>query len=264
MIADKISTYLADTNSTVNEYLCYQVEKLSGWAFRRQFMSEAEDRSGSISLSACGKCPRQLAYNYLGIEKNGKEVDRRSRLLFFQGDVVELTLMSLARLAGCNLIGTGMNQITLKVNIEGKDIFGHPDGFLIEDGTRLVECKSMNSYAFERFENSDIDDAYNAQINMYLEASNLDECIMLAMNKDNAVVKECIVYRDPILINNIKNNLATVLKSTKENMPPPPDEFRPDAKGYYPWNCLYCNFWGHCRVGAQRVLVGKSYKLKTT
>lgn len=264
MIADKISEYLSDTNSTVNEHLAYQIEKLAGFAFRRQFMTEASDRTGILSLSGAGKCPRQLAYGYLGFEKNGKEIDGRGRITFFQGDLVELTLMTLARLAGCPIVGTGFNQITVSVPINDKVIEGHPDGFLISsDMTRLVECKSMSSFAFERFENEEIDNAYYAQINMYLEATNLDECVMIAMNKDNAVVKERIVYRDPLIINKIKENMAKVLIATKDTMPAPPEELRPDGKGYYPWNCLYCAYWGHCRVGAQRVLVGKSYKLKT-
>lgn len=264
MIADKINEYLSKNETTINEHLAYQIEKLAGFAFRRQFMTEGSDRSGIISLSSAGKCPRQIAYSYLGFEKNGKELDGRGRITFFQGDLVELTLMTLARLAGCPIVATGLNQIKVSVKIGDKEVDGHPDGFLIsDDGARLVECKSMSSYAFERFENEEIDDAYYAQINMYLEAVNLDECIMIAMNKDNAIVKERIVYRDPIIINKLKEKLAALLIITKETMPSPPAEFNADAKGYFPWNCLYCAYWGHCRVGAQRVLVGKSYKLKS-
>lgn len=263
MIAEQISAYLADTNSTVNEHLAYQIEKLAGYAFRRQFMTQAEERTGIITLSSAGKCPRQIAYGLHGLPRNGKEIDGRGRLTFFQGDLVELTLMTLARLAGCPIVGTGLNQITVKVRIGETDIIGHPDGFLISpDGTRLVECKSMSSYAFERFERGEIDDGYYAQMNMYLEGTNLNECVMLAMNKDNAIVGESIVYRDPILINKIKEKLAAVLISTKENLPAPPPELDADGKGLYPWNCLYCAYWGNCRVGAQKVLVGKSYKLK--
>lgn len=262
MIADKISDFLSDNNTTVADHLVYQIEKLAGLAFRRQFMQAQQDRSGGLSLSSCGKCPRQLAYNFLGFERIGKELDGRARMTFFQGDLVELTLMTLARLAGCNLIGTGFNQIVVKLDIDGTLVEGHPDGFLIgSDMTRLVECKSMNSYAFERFEDGEIDDSYYAQINAYLEATNLDECVMLAMNKDNGVVKENIVFRDPVLINSIKNKLSIVLKSTKDTLPPAPADLSPDAKGFYSWKCLYCNFWGTCRTGAHKVLVGKSYKL---
>lgn len=265
MIADKIHEYLSDTNQTLDGHLSHDIERLAGFAFRRQFMTPpgSPERTKELSLSAAGKCPRQLAYARHGYEVNGKEIDGRGRIIFFQGDLVELTVMSLARLAGCPVVGTGLNQITVSLDIEGNTILGHPDGFYIgSDMTRLVECKSMNSFAFERFEAGNIDDSYNAQINAYLEATNLDECIMVAMNKDNGVLKELIVYRDPMVINNIKQNIKTVLTSTKEKLPPPPSEYNPDSKGFYPWNCLYCQFWGHCRTGAQRVLVGKSYKLK--
>ena len=263
MIADKISEYLSESNSTVNDHLCYQIEKLAGLAFRRQFMTAPTSRSGALSLSGAGKCPRQLAYGLHNFEPMGKEIDGRGRMTFFQGDLVELTLMTLARLAGCNIVGTGFNQICVKLDVDGTLIEGHPDGFLIgSDMTRLVECKSMNSFAFERFENGDIDDSYYAQINTYLEATNLDECVMVAMNKDNGVVKENIVFRDPVLINTIKTKLSLVLKSSRETLPDAPADLDADAKGFYPWNCLYCAYWGHCRTGAQRVVVGKSYKLK--
>jgi hypothetical protein len=264
MIADKINEYLKSSSETVNDHLCYQIEKLAGFAFKRQFMNEQQDRKGFISLSSAGKCPRQLAYVYHGFPQNGKELDGRSRITFFQGDLVELTLMTLARLAGCNIVGTGFNQITVRLPVGEVILQGHPDGFLIEDKTRLVECKSMSSYGFERFEQGEIDDSYYAQINMYLEAVNMDECVMIAMNKDNAIVKDCIVYRDPVLINKLINKLGAVLKTTADTLPNPPEELAPDAKGNYSWQCLYCSYWKTCRPGAQKVLVGKSWKLKAT
>jgi hypothetical protein len=70
-----------------------------------------------------------------------------------------------------------------------------------------------------------------------------------------------MIYRDPLLIESIKSKLATVLIATKETLPAAPEDLNP-VKGYYPWNCLYCAYWGTCRIGAEKVLVGKSYKLK--
>lgn len=262
MIADKISEYLKFNELTINDHLVNQIKTLAGWAFQRQFMAKGEDRAGSVSLSQAGKCARQIAYNYHGYEKNGKEIDGRARMIFFQGDLVELTLMTLAKLAGCPIVGTGLNQINITLDVNGVLINGHPDGFLIgSDMTRLVECKSMASYAFDRFENGEVDDSYAAQINAYLEATNLDECVLVAMNKDNGIVKETVIYRDPILINKIKDNLNKVLISTKEALPDQPIELNADAKGMYPWNCLYCSYWKTCRPTATQKLVGRSYKL---
>ena len=266
MIVDKINVYLSETNTKVDDHLRYQIEKLAGLAFQRQFMGEHESKPGILRLSKAGKCPRQIAYAFYGYEIKGKEIDSRAKIVFFQGDLVELMMMSLARLAGCNVVGTGFNQITVGVPILGKEgndstiVEGHPDGFLIDNGVKLTECKSMASYSYERFEVGEIDDGYKAQINMYLEGTGLDECILVAMNKDNGVLGEMLIKKDPKIVKNAKDGFSDVLKSTKGFLPNP--MYVADEKGTYPWQCLYCAYHGWCKTNAEKVLVGRSYKLR--
>ena len=267
MIIDKINKYLSESNSTVNEHLRYEVERLAGFAFRRQFMDTYENKPGVLRLSSAGKCPRSLAYKFHDYEKKGKEMDSRSKIIFFQGDLVELMMMNLAKLAGVGVVGTGLNQIAVFLPIvmsADKTVLveGHPDGYIIDAGARLLECKSMASYAYERFENGEVDPGYRAQINTYLEGSGLEECVLVAMNKDNGVLGETIIKKDPAIITAVKAEFKSVLLSTKEELPEPPKDLACDEKGIYPWNCLYCAYWGWCRTNAEKVLVGRSYKLK--
>lgn len=262
MIIDKINAYLSNNNLTINDSLRYEVEKLAGVSFRRQFMQTEETVSkGKLRLSSAGNCARKLSYAYHGFEKKGKEIDSRSKIIFFQGDLVELMLISIARLSGCNLIATGLSQALAQLPVNGQMIDGHPDGILIDGGELLlVEVKSMSSYGFEDFQRGEIDDGYFAQVNAYMSALGLKRCVFVGLNKDSGVLHEMIVNRDDALVEKIKANLLSVIKSTPESLPVP--AYDVNDKGFYPWQCLYCAYWGLCRVNAEKVLVGKSYKLK--
>jgi len=264
MIVEKIEKYIKETGKEVDEALRYEVEKMAGWAFKRQFMTDEESSSkGTIRLSSVGRCPRQVAYGFHGIEKAGKEMDQRAKIVFWMGDLVELTVTNLAKLAGCNLTATGFNQMQIKLPVNGSMISGHPDGILFEDKQQfLLEVKSMSSYGFEKFQNGDIDSAYLAQVNSYMEALGLNRCVFVGINKDSGVMAERVIDKDPVLVERIRENIKTVLKSTPENLPPQPTEYGPDPKGFYTWNCRYCAWWKVCRTNAEEVLVKNSYKLK--
>jgi hypothetical protein len=264
MIVDKINEYLSKKESVADESLRYEVEKLAGWCFKRQFMTDEQPViKGKIRLSSAGKCPRQVAYAFHGIEKKGKESDSRAKIIFWTGDLSELTVVALAKLAGCVLMGTGLNQITVKLPVNGSVIEGHPDGVLIHDKEQyLLEIKSMSSFSFARFERGEIDDGYIAQMNAYMECLGLKKCVLVALNKDNGIMGEKVIEKDDSVVEKIRANIKAVLHSTPEQLPPPPPELAPNNDGFYPWVCLYCSYWGHCRTNAEKVLIKNSYKLK--
>jgi hypothetical protein len=85
---------------------------------------------------------------------------------------------------------------------------------------------------------------------------------MIAVNKDNGVMAEKLIQKDNILIAGIRASVETILKSKPDRLPEPPEEYSPNARGFYPWQCAYCAYWGKCRTNAEYVLVGKSNKLK--
>lgn len=262
MIVDKINAYLSSKEKIDDDSLRREVEKLAGHAFKRQFMTEDEsDSKGVIRMSSIGRCVRQVAYGYHGIEKSGKELDARAKIVFWMGDLTELTVIALAKLAGCNIAATGMNQLQVKFNLNGSVITGHPDGVLFADKSQfLVEVKSMSSYSFEKFEKGFVDDAYVAQYNAYMEALGLAAVVYVALNKDSGVMSERVFYKDNAIVEQIRKNVLDIAHSTKNSLPDP--AFVADAKGIFPWQCLYCSWHKVCKPNAEKVLIKSSYKLK--
>mgnify|MGYP000563042822 CR=1 FL=1 len=263
MIVDKINRYLSQEELTFNEAIRYQIEKLAGYVFRRQFMENNDTSTeGKLRISSLGRCPRQIAYTYHGFEKKGKQIDSRAKIVFWTGDLTEMTIISLAKLAGVTLTATGLEQIKVELPVS-KEVTaeGHPDGLLIhQNKIYLMEIKSMTSYAFERFQWGDIDQSYLVQVNCYMEALGLDACCFVALNKESGVLSERVVTKKPEIIADVRKKVSEIIASTPENLPERP--YQPDEKGFYPWQCRYCSYWGHCLPNAKEVLVGNKYKLK--
>jgi hypothetical protein len=262
MIVDKIEAYLNNSGKTIDEAILEEVSLLARWSFERQF-GQKQETLRSLRLSSIGKCTRQQAYNVLGFDHNGKEIDARAKTVFFQGDMVELAIIQLMKVAGLNITECGKEQKTIYLD----GIPGHPDGIFTNELNEkfLVSVKSMSSYSFSAFQEGIIDEGYLFQENSYLEcdeikALGIDKCVMVAQNKDAGVLHEHIIRRNPSFIARIKENIATLKSATKENLPP--RAYSPDEKGFLPWQCLYCSFWKTCRPNAQHVLVKNKYKLQ--
>jgi len=259
MIVEKIDALLSGV-AVHNEDILLEVAQNSERVFQRQFMSDRESRAGYLSLSGCGKCPRQLAYAFHGIEQEGKEIDTRAKITFWVGDLTEYTVVALARLAGCELEFTGENQKTIEMDINGVKVYGHPDGILTHNKEKyLFECKSMSSFGFKEFEEGNISSDYLAQMNAYMDCLGLDKAVMVALNKDAGVLSERVITKNQQIVNELKDNLAIVLKSTSDNLPKGRHEA--NDKGVYPWNCLYCAWWVKCKPEAKRVVMSGRFKL---
>lgn len=256
MLVDRINEFLSSTDQTVDETIVNDVGLLCRIAFLRQFLKR-EEKPKTLRLSSVGRCVRQQAYNLLGFEENGKGIDSRARMVFFMGDLVEVAIVQLAKAAGCRIQNVGQDQAT--VELDG--IEGHPDGIIEQDGKRsLLEVKSMSSFGFNEFQRGVLDEGYRYQINAYLEALGLSEAIVVALNKDAGVLAEMTVSKDPVIVADIKARIAMLKAATKENLPPRP--YKTNDKGFYPWNCVYCNHHITCLPNAEKVLVSKAYKLK--
>ncbi|GEM_PF-1400236 len=264
MIVDKINSYLFENDLTLNESLRYEIEKMAGAAFKKQFMDdEIKDSKGKLWFSSLGRCVRQSSYQFHGIEKAGKEIDGRAKIIFWTGDLIEMTVVGIAKLAGCNLISTGLQQLRVELPVNGGVVSGRPDGILLADKQfYLLEVKSMSSYAFEKFEKGTIDEPYLVQVNVGMESLGLSKCVFVGVCKESGVMHEIVLEKDPAIVEKARKNTATILHSTPEDLPAPPEEFNPNEKGFYPWQCLYCAWWMKCRTNAEKVLVGKAYKLK--
>lgn len=269
MIVDLINRYLTEEGKTFDEAVQWEMQRLAGVMFRRQFIDEREDKPGVLRLSSVGRCARQQAYAFHGIPKNGKEMDSRSKLVFWAGDLTELTVVMLAQLAvkkygGGFITAVGMNQVSVKFILEDdKIIEGHPDGIFFNQTEKqfyTVSVKSMNRWGYDDFEDGKIDESYIWQENAYMETLGISKTVFIAQNKDTGVMGERVFSRDENVVADIRSKLKVILASTPDSLPERP--FFPNDKGFYPWNCLYCSFWKTCHPNAKQVLVGKSYKLK--
>lgn len=255
MIVDKINTYLSGQGLLIDQAILTEVSALAANAFARQFGVREERKVKTPYFSSIGKCLRQQAYEILGFEANGKEIDSRAKMVFFMGDLVEIAVIQLAKQAGCNITVAGSGQ----TSIEWEGMRGRPDGVL--DGTVLVECKSMSSYAYDRFQRGELDEGYRYQCNAGMAALGLKVCVIVALNKDAGVLAEQVIDLDPVIVSDMRDRLQTLKTATVDNLPPRP--YFPNEKGFYPWQCLYCAFWKTCQPTAEKVLVKNAYKLKT-
>lgn len=253
MIVDKINAYLAGEGGVVDEAILAEVEALSAWTFQRQFGVREERETKQPYFSSIGKCMRQQSYDLLHFPKEGKSLDARSKMVFFQGDMVEIAVIELAKIAGCSITGTGFEQ----ESVEWNGLRGRPDGIL--NKTHLVEVKSMSSYAFDDFQKNILNIEYRYQCNAGMAALGLDHCVIVALNKDAGVLAEIIVDKDPEIVADILKRLEVLKNATRENLPDRP--YQPNDKGFYPWQCRYCAFYKICLPNAQLVLKGNAYKL---
>lgn len=256
MIVDKINAYLATEGREVDYAILKEVADLAAQAFEHQFGFREEKAQNAPYFSSIGKCLRQQAYKLLDFTPNGKEVDSRSKMVFFQGDMAELAIIQIAKQAGCNITACGGAQETIEVD----GMRGRPDGILHADQDYVVEIKSMSSFSFRDFERGIIDDHYRMQCTAGMVALNLDKCVIVGLNKDAGVLYEMVISKDPEIVRDLQERLETLKKCSKEDLPPRP--YSPDEKGFYPWQCLYCAFWRTCLPNAQQVLVSGKYKLK--
>ena len=254
MIVDKINQYLSTDGKALDEALLLETGKLASFAFSRQFGLREKRETNTPYFSSIGKCLRQQSYKLLGFEEDGKAIDSRAKMVFFMGDAVELAIVQLCKVAGIEVTGTGFEQESTEL----WGMRGRPDG--VVNGSHVLEVKSMSSFSFRDFEGGKLDDGYRYQCNAAMESLKLDKCVIVALNKDAGVLAEMQIEKDPTIVEDIFFRLDTLKKATKETLPVRP--YVADAKGFMPWQCLYCAFHRVCLPSAEKILVSGKYKLK--
>lgn len=254
MIVDRINSYLSTDGNTLEESLLQETGKLAAFSFQRQFGVREKRDTVAPYFSSIGKCLRQQSYKLLGFEEAGKEIDSRAKMVFFMGDLVELAIVQLAKVAGCEVTGTGFEQESTEL----WGMRGRPDG--VVNGSHVLEVKSMSSFSFRDFERGQLDIGYRYQCNAAMESLKLDKTVIVALNKDAGVLSEMIIEKDPTIVEDIYFRLDALKRATKTTLPDRP--YEPNEQKFLPWNCLYCGYWKTCWPTAERVLVSGKYKLK--
>jgi len=150
-VAGRIREYLERPKKDLNQVVLAEMLNAFRRATIRQLMAEREDRKGYESNSLySGPCARKSRLTFDGVE--GEPLQARTVLKFLLGDLVELCVLGVAKLAGVSI---GANNVDLSVTgMDGRKIPVHPDGLLMvpDESPLNLEVKSCDSKTFDRWQ----------------------------------------------------------------------------------------------------------------
>lgn len=251
----KILAYLGSEGKTLNESLLEEASKRAASAFKRQLMEDREAKGG-LRMSSGGQCGRKQWYAYHQTPQ--EPLSGRTVNTFLTGDLLEVGLSILGRLAGWQLMGKPDGEDEIKLD----GIKGHPDDLLCvpEEGGKmyLVEYKTMSEYSYRKFETDGLDDAwgYMTQCSLYCEALGLEEYILVAQCKNTGHLCDRVYKKDSTLVAIAKEKWAAI--NAGHEMP---RQFEPELEAKYNRStkvydptgrlilgvqCSYCAFRAAC------------------
>lgn len=149
LMADPITAYLENPEKRLDQTILHEMEAMFRKSVVRQLMQPRDLRRGKESNTLYSfPCARKARYIFDGV--NRAPVPARATLKFLLGDLVELAVLGVARLAGLDI---GLNNEDLTITgQDGKLIPVHPDGLLNVGGKHYnLEVKSCDSRTFDRW-----------------------------------------------------------------------------------------------------------------
>lgn len=147
LLADPIRTYLEQHEKRLDDAVLRETMQHMRQVIVRDLMQPRDTRAGKESNTLyTGACARKARLTYDGAERD--PLRARTLLKFLLGDLVELSVLAIAKLAGCPITD---NNIDLSIKGEdGKEVAVHPDGlFRIDWKAYNVEIKSCDSRTFD-------------------------------------------------------------------------------------------------------------------
>ena len=252
MISDKIKKYLVQENKPLNEAVLVAAKDHFAYCFERQFMKDREHREGGIFPSGIKPCPRQMAYKFHNYE--GEPFRSRTFFKFFLGDVAEIMMLYLAKLAGCDL---DYNNEKVDIVMDDVTTYGRIDGLLkYEDKYYHVEFKSMADFSFKSFQKFGISNTwgYLYQSNMYLASKQMQDLkvthtLFVGFNTNTGEIDEKLVAFDPHKDKEIRYRIKLLQASTKDKLPARFFELETEkktGKQKLCVNCSYCAYKFYC------------------
>lgn len=150
LMADAITRYLEDQAKKLDTVVLHEMEQAFRRTIMRQLMQPRDTRAGKESCTLYSHpCPRKARFIYDGVAREA--VKARTMLKFLLGDMVELTVLGIARLAGLD-VGLNNEDLTVAGASDGKSVAVHPDGLLNANGKHYnLEVKSCDSQTFDRW-----------------------------------------------------------------------------------------------------------------
>jgi hypothetical protein len=148
VMAHRIIDYLERHDKSADAQVLQETVNRMRQVIVRDLMQPRDTRPGRESNTLySGPCARKSRLIYDGAEREALRA--RSVMKFLLGDLVELSVLAVAQLAGCHILD---NNIDLSVTgRDGKAVTVHPDGRYVDpDGIQYnVEIKSCDSKTFD-------------------------------------------------------------------------------------------------------------------
>ena len=174
MIAGRIIDYLEAQEKRVNDVVLTETVKRMRQVITRDLMQPRDTRAGKESNTLyTGACARKSRLTYDGADRD--PLRARTVLKFLLGDLVELSVLAMARLAGCHIEDNNAD-----LTVKGEDgvlVPVHPDGMYrhgpIGEEPYNIEIKSCDSRTFDSWmEQGGPDDTwgYLTQASMEIQA----------------------------------------------------------------------------------------------
>ena len=160
LIASRITAYLELHEKSADAQVLQDTVQRMRQVIVRDLMQPRTTRAGKESNTLySGPCARKARLTFDGAER--EPMRARTVLKFLLGDLVELSVLAVANLAGAHIVD---NNIDLSLTgKDGKSIDVHPDGRYVHvNGIEFnVEIKSCDSKTFDRWlEQGGPDDAW--------------------------------------------------------------------------------------------------------
>lgn len=150
-IAQRVIDYLERHEKSADAQVLNETMARMRTVLVRDLMQPRDTRQGKESNTLySGPCARQSHLTYIGATR--EPLRARTVLKFLLGDMVELSVLAMARLAGCHIED---NNIDLSITgHDGKPVPVHPDGlYQAPDGSLFnIEIKSCDSATFDRWQ----------------------------------------------------------------------------------------------------------------
>jgi hypothetical protein len=148
LLADPIRAYLEQHEKRVDEAILADTVRRMRQVVVRDLMVPRDTRTGKESNTLyTGACARKSRLVFDGAERD--PLRARTVLKFLLGDLVELSVLAMARLAGCPI-----EDNNIDLTIQGEDgvlVPVHPDGLFRDAAGKAynVEIKSCDSRTFD-------------------------------------------------------------------------------------------------------------------
>lgn len=149
-LAGPIKRYLESHDKSVNDTVLTDTVKRMRQVIVRDLMQPRNTRVGKESNTLyTGPCARKSRLTFDGAER--ESIQARTIMKFLLGDLVEMSVLAVAQLAGCHIQDN--NTDLFITGEDGKQVPVHPDGrYSGADGLSYnVEIKSCDSRTFDRW-----------------------------------------------------------------------------------------------------------------